>query len=788
MAGNFVGRRELLRRVLAADVEQGRRGRLFVVQGIPGSGKTEFLLQLRRNLDKPDGGGGAVIAISCADYEVPGSGRGTRTLDDVAESRQFTTMLRRCLPDTVDGAMTDTVNFAEARPAFGRSAHTRNMTSADPGQLVDMAAEAITTLARDLAEQEERVLVLVDDFHLLASRPLGDWVLRLLVGTKHADIVVTQQPTPAEHAPPWPSHAIVLPLRSLGRDDVQRYLAASNHIGPDVAAATIEPVWEFTLGNPQAMVLVADLLRQSEHPGDAVQAIRQIGAIDGEFAERLEELVERVFRATGSPELRHALYSLCVTRYFDTNLMTRLLGVDQARAEALADQMRQFSFVTDSANKDFLTISPYVRHLGETKHTDRMRRAEIHEAAAEYFHGLIRHEIEDDQSWTDAWRHLEDARFQTLKREWLYHVSRLTGPRRKTGRLEIARLFLDAFWWWGSYVPFPFCEELLADWVSATSDGSQESKEDREWGRALRAVYRDFPKGNRLERATRPQLVSVRRHLRQLWDRGALGSQQDNAEARHVRGIVDVFMADILRSLNPADPHVDEALDDAAALLAEDDEYFVAWIDFQRDDLLLQRSQWQEAMSLAREAAKRHAKFDDHELTANFHRVHADALWARGHRAQALDGYARAVLHAYASQVDNNVDPYTIAFQREMIDRSMERMAALYATADGSDETRAVLHAGCARIRSFFGAYWQGVGEDETLDVTADVERALAEGMSMEAACLLFPALAPEVDTDLTRVGTEWELICHDVLHEMLHELEALPGTPLRSTGLVDQA
>ena len=48
------------------------------------------------------------------------------------------------------------------------------------------------------------------------------------------------------------------------------------------------------------------------------------------------------------------------------------------------------------------------------------------------------------------------------------------------GRLEIARLFLDGFWWWGCYVPFPFCEEILADWMSVTGDGSQEGREDRE--------------------------------------------------------------------------------------------------------------------------------------------------------------------------------------------------------------------------------------------------------------------------------------------------------------------
>jgi hypothetical protein len=676
-----------------------------------------------------------------------------------------------------DEAVADALNWADTRPGLGGRLRAKGATGSDPGQLIDQVTDAVTVLARDLAGLNERVLVLVDDFHLLAGRPLGDWVLSWLVGIRGADIVITHLPAPAEQALPWPSHAVTLPLGHLSRDDVQRYLASRDQIGPDVAADIIQPVWEFTGGHPQALVLAADLIRESEQPGHAVQTIRQVGAQEGELADKLEELVERIFLATDDAELLHALYSLCVTRYFDTTLLARLLGGDKARAHVLVDQMRQFSFVTDGGTQDFLTISPFVRRIGQTKHTDGSRRGEIHLAAAGYFHGLILQEMEDDQNSTQAWYHLEDRGFQTLKREWLYHLSRLTGRHRRTGRLEIAHLFLDGFWWWGCYVEFPFCEEILADWMSAATDDSQESSEDREWGQALRAVYDTFPKGNRLDRATRPELIRVRRHLRQLWDRGGLGNPEDNAEARHVRGIVDVFLADVMRYLNPADPRVDEALDDAAALLGEDDEYFVAWIDFQRGDLALQRGHREQAMSLARQAAQASARFDDHELIANFHRVHADALWALGEAGPALDGYARAVLHAYATNVQGSPDPYNNAFQQEMIDRCTERMAALHAAADGNGG--AALRSACDRIRAFFGSYWEAVDDGEATAVADDVVRALADGALVDAAALLFPALAPEVDTDLTRAGTEWDIIRHDVLGEMRGELDVLPGTPL---------
>ncbi len=782
MAGNFVGRQALLARILKVDIDPGRQGRFFVMPGIPGSGKTEFLNQLHRAVEKAEGNAkGVVIYVHGTHYEVPGNQRVARAFDEEAEFRQFRTLLQDCLPDVVEGVGGDALNYAET-PAPGFGSHTRTRSArggGDPGQLVDLATETITQLARDLAGQQERVLLLVDDFHLLASRPLGDWVLRWLVGIRGADIVVSHLAVPADQSPPWPSHAIMVPLGNLSRDDVKGYLASREQVGPDAAEVIIESVWEFTGGHPQALVLVADLIRESERPTDVVQTIRQVSAQEGELAEKLEELVERIFRATDDTELRHALYSLCITRYFDTALLMRLLGADKVHAEALIDQMRQFSFVTDGSSHGFLTISPFVRRVGETKHTDGSRRGEIHAAAAEYFHGLLNKEVDEDQSWAQAGYRLEDRRFQTLKKEWLYHVSQLMGRHRRTGRLEIAQSFLDGFWWWGCYVPFPFCEEILADWMGATTDDSQDSKEDREWGQALRAVYDTYPRGNRLERATRPQLITVRRYLRQLWDRGGLGDPGDNPEARHVRGIVEVFLADVLRYLNPADARVDEMLNDATALLAEDDEYFVAWIDFQRGDLHLQRGQWEEAMSLARQAARGHAKFDDHELIANFHRVHADALWALGEAGPALDGYARAVLHGYAAQIAGNPDPYTNAFQQEMIDRCLERMSALHDS--DNDEALAVLRSACTRIRTFFGEYWDAVEGDKVTDAAGTVVRALAAGVPVEAASVLFPALAPEVDTDLTRAGTEWELICHDVLGEMSDELDALPGTPLPS-------
>jgi hypothetical protein len=774
--GNFVGRRAILAQILDGDVGPGRASRSFVVQGIPGSGKTELLNQLQWRVEKGEATPqGTCIFVRSGDYEVIGSRRATQDFDEAAEFRQFKTLLQEVIPDEVEGA-TDAglvTEGATVRPGLGGRPRTRD-GAPDPGLIIEQVTQAMTQLAGDLTRQGRRLLLLIDDFHLLASRPLGDWVLRWLTGIRGADIVITYALTPAAagSTPQWPSIAIPVALGNLDYDDMTRYLTAHPGVGPDVAGI-IGPVWEFTGGHPQAMVLTADLIR--ENPAEAMRDIKRVHALEGGLARQLDVLVERLFRAIGDAELRDALYSLCVTRHFDLVLLTRLLEVSEEHGQTLIDQIRQFSFVTESDDGRFLAISDFVRRIGQVNHVDWTRGQRIHALAANYFHELIGDETGDDGSWAQAGLHLEDPRFQTLEKNWLHHLGHLEGRQRRTGRLEIARTFMDGFWWWGCYAPFPFCEEILADWMSATADDA----DDRAWGEALRAVYDSYPKGGRLERAPRAQWVRLRRYLRYLWDHGGFERDSDDPLLRHLRGVVDTFLIDALRYLNPADDRVDECISDAVRQLAgagDLDDYMAAWLSCQRVQLALQRGQIEKAMELAISEAREYYGLGDSQLMAILHQLYADALWVRREHSRALDGYARAVALGYRAQVLAHPDDYTIAFQQEMMDRCLERMAEL--PTDGGP-TREVVTAASERIRAFFQPYWDEAGAEPTTDVADEVLRALDSGRPGDAAALLFPTVAPEVDTDFVRQGTEWELICRDVTAEMAEELAQLPGTPL---------
>ena len=780
----FVGRADLVTQILGDVGGPGRTGIFFDIEGIPGIGKTCLLDHLAR-LTRPED---IAVRIDGRDFEARGSRMGTATFDEDAELMQFRRLLRGAL-ESLPGAgeITDVLTYLadysppsqQLRPEDSSRSPTAPSKPADfvhdPDEVLERATGAANHLDESLAATQTRFLVLVDNFHLLAGRPLGRWLIRWLAGIRGADVVVTHHEFHDPNGREIPARAVPLLLGNLNREDVETYLKSHPGIGPEVAGI-VDHVWDFTGGYPEALVLVADLIEGSESPDKAVERIRQLAALQGGRAAQLEALVSSILETIDDKELRDTLYRVCVTRHFDVSLVKLLMKVnDDRQAQTLVDQLSRYSFVREST-ASFLAVSDFVRSIGEGK-LGTAQTQETHRVAAAYYHGLIVDEVAGDETSYKSWFLYEKPAFRALERDWLYHLNRLTGSYRQAGRIGIARIFLDTFWWWGYYIPFPFCEQILADWSGVTSgDG-----EDRAWGVQLRTVYDSYPKGWRKADVPAEQWTKVRLALGYLWDRGGFGQAQlDDPEMRHIRGTLDFFLADAARYVDPSDQEADERLKDAADQFdanANNDEWNLAWVEFYRADLAVSREQADLATSLAKESAERHPDLDDDELLANLHRVCADAQWLRRAPGAALDAAARAVAHAYKFQVKAKTgqDEYTAAFQQEMIDRSMDRLVALHA--DGQGEGHAVLRSACARIRAFFGPYWRAVRADPLADVGLDVMRALDERRLDDVARVLFPALP----TVLGYPGTEYELICLDVTRQMKRELAQPPGTPLPS-------
>jgi hypothetical protein len=779
----FVGRDEHIKAILGgdeADQATGHAGTFFDVEGIPGIGKTSLLDKLASEAKTRRG-----IAIRIDGEGFPARGRAP-SFDAAGEFQQFRALLRQALESLHDyddiSKVLEYLTLHSPRRRPGVEGSSQSWMPSDPAeamrrasQLLDLAAGAVTDLVeKNLAPARTRLLLLVDDFHLLASegRPLGQWAMQWLDGCKGADVIIAHQQVHDRTSLGLPSRAVMLPLRNLDYSDVEAYLQSRPGVGPDVGKI-VGHVWNFTGGHPQALALVADLIKESSNAENAVEFVRQLDAVQGGMPSRLEALVNRILDAIDDEDLRDALYSLCVVRHFDRPLLKSVLGdLTDRHAQTIIDQLRQYSFVDPgTVDRPFLTISDFVCRSGENR-LDADGRQEIHMHAAEYYEDRIAKEAEEDDTSYESWLRYERPEFQNLERDWLYHLSSLTGSQRQKGRIGIARIFLDAFWWWGYYIPFAFCEEILADWASATSGDA----EDRGWGAALRTLNDRYPKGWKKSDVPAQQWTEVRRALRYIWVRGGFDETPlAKREMRHIRGILDFFLADAARYVDPADREADKRLDDAAEqFTANEDEWNLAWVELYRADLAVSREQAEQAISLAKKSAADHPDLDDHELLANLHRVCADALWLREDPAAALDAYARAVLHAYWFQVKIHPDDYTDAFQREMIDRSIDRLAAWHA--DDQDQAHAALRSACTRIRAFFGPYWREVGAGPPAG-EPDVVRALDENRRGDLAAALFPA-SPTI-AELNRPGSEFELIGKDVAYQMEDELAEAPGSPL---------
>ena len=128
-----------------------------------------------------------------------------------------------------------------ARARAGYLSGTHSQVSTGPMNLdeyLDTVISASTELAMSLAGRGARLLVLIDDFHVIASRPLGGWLLNLLSRVREANVVLLHQELRDPAAVELPPGAVALPLGNLSRADVEAYLQSHEDIGPDVTRST----------------------------------------------------------------------------------------------------------------------------------------------------------------------------------------------------------------------------------------------------------------------------------------------------------------------------------------------------------------------------------------------------------------------------------------------------------------------------------------------------------------------------------------------------------------------
>jgi hypothetical protein len=749
----FVGRSQELRESLSL-LEGAQDGEVRDVVGVQGIGKSSYLSELagaaRASLDQ-------VLTVPTIDMGRYGLGEGfvddfgptasTAVLwETFTSSRALMLLLAGSHPEfepfrqecRTQGQQTKVLaqtSFSTSNSSHIERVEFSSVVHLDNDEVKRQIREAQRKLDdvfvecwKAFAQGRHRVLITVDTFELIANDEMGHWMTRMALRLPQTLTVFARTPSDYELGAKSPRFQR-MQLDSFTELEVADLLARRFH--PVLVPSQVaELVFEKIGGHPGGVTLVVDLIAESGGPARPLAELRRsLERLSPDPEARWAELVDRTLNAIKRPLLRQAVDASACASTFDEPLLRKLLGASGAGpaiddASELIAQMSGLGLLelvpppSEDQSMRF-RLHEFIRRPVAAQLRSRRPQYwhDLNQSAADYYFEQL-HEWDDENntSFSEGFR-FENLEWQERKRAWLRHSGALADQRVLT-RTRFVLVFLEAFWWWGSYHPFPFNRRLLEDWTraldswqasgSVPADSVRHKTPELQLAEALTYVLDNYPTGW-LKSADAPwdeirkQLLLVRR-LCGLQQQRASGSaaKQLRSEEQLADAFITVFLADTRMYRDPHDPRADQYFTTALATFEElNDGWNVAWITCGRADLALRQGDLAAAHALVSRSAARIRDFVtetgdhwDHELIANLSRIQADACWAADDLGLAGRAYGRAVAHAYwLNGEPNPPEDYTQQIYTEMTTRAAERVLSLA----GAPEQRAVFLASMRR-------------------------------------------------------------------------------------------
>lgn len=288
-----------------------------------------------------------------------------------------------------------------------------------------------------------------------------------------------------------------------------------------------------------------------------------------------------------------------------------------------------------------------------------------------------------------SWYRYENAEWQELQQARLYHLAAARPEGDWAVGQAILRIYFDAFWWWGYYQPFAFCDALIEHWQHRT-----ESSKIKKILDTLRLFGKNYPDGyEKNGQSGWPEVKEALLSLRQ--DAELDGAVTDLApEQQHIRGLMDFFLAEACAyAVNPDLPLAMQTYESARSTFeALGDKWNHSWILFYMSDLLKdmgalagERAANSATARAGCEASIRLAEDmpllqRDPEVLGNVYRVLGDIDFAAQSYAEAAKKYFRASAYAYAFQgIPIPPDTYTAEFYEEITGKVATRVTELLA-------------------------------------------------------------------------------------------------------------
>lgn len=629
------------------------------------------------------------------------------------------------------------------------------------GELCDLIAQAI---------DRRRLLLVVDD---VWSTEVGEYFK--FGGDGCAYIVTTRFPKVARELMPTVGQVVTVP--TLGEEDGLALLAELAPNSVKLAADLLRDLVVRVGGLPIALVLIGNMLKAEGDNARAVAVVEEylsnIAAMfrrkkPAEFAEEhnftLGEVIEASYKALGRASslndddplpgdlLRGALEALSVLRpdpsWFTSSLAelvteTSLPVLTELANAGLIEEVHypaeNDSGIADRRFTMHRVIAEYVRTKLNPERAQRLSR----HAAAYYLEQLKKLEQAfqkgGDTNYGAMFRY-ENPEWQDCQDNWLYYFSQ-TGYDADAS-LFFLNVWFDGFWWWSCFTDdgYDFCDQLLLEWehrLSLKANAPAAAAPDKRLERRFQGLEllhrfkRAYPKesGER-DLGSWSEVVETLNGIR-----GMAGLDGDVAllarpEARHVRALTDIFLAEAARfgshDTQLAETHYSEAL----SLFRGDRDYWnIAWVLYHLADMFGEKGEYAAVPALCEESLVLGMNGADFEIVALNYRLLGERAFALGDVAGAIDNFRLAVEYAYRFQVEpEDPDEYTILFYPDMV---AQVCTYLLTRACGDPDAAQEIAAGLRQV-------WLDC--DVPLLAPADPGALLADVDADELGRLLFPA------------------------------------------------
>lgn len=780
----FVGREDLLAAIKRSSTDGGFRANELI--GEPGVGKTSILKYLEDWAQTQ-------ICI-CLDLEDFNPGHHGDHGSDVslgavqASFLQFSallgTLIRRTCPEEALARFQGDV--IDARNAEVQNVRVSSLAESieeiegalDPQKLVDAWRSAKVLVADSFVCQWNATtswrMLLIDNVNEVADQEIGIWVGELLPRLEKTSVVLTR----TTEGPAFTLAADAVQRFKIANFDertVRAYLEAAAPLAgrERVSESLVTNIHEASQGHPVTLAVVYELLWGSDALPGTVEFLCDL---QGRPEEKADAVVERLVWRPDDDALERALWAAAVPRKFNAPLVEYLISdppLSSADQKRVFKALRHFTFTERLvSDRSFLRLHSYIRTrlLQRLLQDDSDRFDALHARAAEYYG----RDLTDTGNTYGAAFIYEDVKWQREKREWLYHLGYATTKEiRRKALLEITRVFLDAFWWWGCYIQFDFCDQIVTDLahLSARQIAFVNESDKNAWPelielhKALRCILRRYPlRSVKSKNADWGDVRAALLMVQKVCGLRVPDTSLRNKNKRHVAALIFVFLAHTWRYQAGERPEADRYYSRAAILFAQDKDFSEPWVAFERADLRFERDEleavsdlWchaaglvqpyedeavdieftRETRAVAEEQVEEEIDDEpDEELMSNLHRLRADCCWASGEQTRAAMWYGRAVLHAYRfHEIGGPPDDYTLQFYVDIRARALSRLFYVWRLGDQD----AAVALATEMIRAFPVVY----GRESGL-TPAKLRQLLADGKPVPLAHSLFPR-GPEV-------------------------------------------